>query len=138
MSATAAKETLAAGRALSVSLMVDTCVVRRPTGRTAIDPTTRRETVVWETLFTSKCKIQSSAVQAWSFSDSQAAGRTAITLDSEIQMPWDTPRLDVGDEIEITASTVNPQSVGRKYRVDTPTVKTFSTKSGVQVQEVIA
>jgi hypothetical protein len=91
---------LTSGRSAAESLMVDTGIMRRSTGRTEQNPFTDEETEVYADLFTSRCKIQTRNLQA---SSAEVGGRTAVTVRVELHLPVTVAAVQTGDVWEVTA-----------------------------------
>jgi hypothetical protein len=125
------------GRAIAESLMTDTVTVRYATGTTTIDETTGSETPVYATRFTSKCKIQTRALQA---RQEEVGGRTATTVTVELHLPVDSPATEPGDIAEITAvgALADVQLLGRKYRIVAPVAKSYATARRLDVEEIVS
>jgi hypothetical protein len=128
---------LTSGRSAAESLMVDTGVMRRSTGRTEQNPFTDEETEVYADLFTSRCKIQTRNLQA---SSAEVGGRTAVTVRVELHLPVTVAAVQTGDVWEVTAvdPISDPQLVGRKFRVIGPVGKSFATARRLEVEEVVS
>jgi hypothetical protein len=117
--------------------MSDTGVMRRPTGRTALDPVTDQEAQVFEDVFTSKAKIQTRNLISRVH---EAGDRSVTTVRVELHLPITAPAVRTGDIWEHT--TVGPlsdsQLVGRKFRVVAPAAKTFATARRFEVEEFVS
>lgn len=117
--------------------MVDAGVMRRPTGRTTLDPVTDQETEVFVDLFTSKAKIQTRNLVS---TVADAGGRSAVTVRMELHLPVDAPAVRTGDVWEHTTvgPLSDPQLVGRRLRVIGPVGKTWATARKLEVEEVVS
>jgi hypothetical protein len=117
--------------------MTDTVAITYATGDTPIDETTGSETPVYATRFTSKCKIQTRALQA---RQEEVGGRTATTVTVELHLPVSAGAVEVGDVAEITAvgALSDTHLLGRKFRVVAPVAKSFATARRLDVEEIVA
>lgn len=122
-----------AGRVAAEALMVDEGTAARPTGTSytgGVDTTTTTP------LFTSRCKLQTTQIQART---AQVGAREAVTVTVELHLPVDTTPLQVDDLWTLT--TPGPGSLaqaGAVYRVLAPFAKTYATARRYQVEEVVA
>lgn len=134
MSAPAA---IAAGRMAAEALMCDTGIMRRPTGRAVQDPVTDREVEILTDLFTGRCRIQASGMQA---ATAQAGARTTVTTRIQLHLPVSAPEVRVGDIWEVTAvgDLSDLQLLGSRFRVVAPVAKTFATARRLDVEELVA
>lgn len=121
-------------RAQAESLMVDQCVVRRPTGHTAQDPDTGSEVPEYADVFVSPCKVQARTLVAL---EAEVGGRTSTTVRLELHMPLDVPLVKAYDVAEIVDSH-DPQLVGRKFTITAPVAKSLATARRFEVSEVVA
>ncbi|MFG3710131.1 DUF6093 family protein [Micromonospora sp. NPDC047730] len=121
---------LARGRAASERLMVDACVIRRKTGETT-DEQTGVITPVYATLYTGKCRVQ----QAGGATPAEAGEAYRLMLRLEVQVPMSIVGLEVGDEVELTSSPLDPDLVGRTFFVRDLAHKTHATARRVGVEE---
>jgi hypothetical protein len=121
---------LARGRAAAEALQVDTCVIKRKTGETTsggvITPTLT-------TLYTGKCRVQIKSEAG----AGQNVGEAYLVVERhEIQLPITVTGLQEGDSITITASTLDPDLVGRVYVIRDVLRKSHLTSRRVTVTEV--
>jgi len=115
------------------SLMIDTCVVHRPG-----EPFTDEDgnvTASLTLLYTGACKIQQTLAQS---SNPEAGGHQFTVQDTR----WDTPVVagpfDVGDVVTVVGAVLDPQLVGRVFRVTEPFHKTGATAQRTRVEEISA
>lgn len=125
------------GRENAESLMADAGIMRRPTGRTTLDPVTDQESEVFTDLFTSKAKIQTRNLVS---TVSEAGGRSVTTVRMELHLPVTVAAVRTGDIWEHTTvgPLSDPQLVGRKFRVISPVGKTWATARKLEVEEVVS
>jgi Family of unknown function (DUF6093) len=124
---------LALGRTAAEAGMVDTCVIRRVTGR-ATNRDTGAPVVTYLTpdVYTGKCRVQQLQVQ----SQQHDAGQDyLLLLRLDVQLPMSVTGLKVGDEITITASRHDADLVGRTFLVRDLAHKSEATARRVQCTE---
>lgn len=119
------------GRAAAEALMVDACTVTRQTGESVgtggvITPTTTE-------LYSGKCRVQ---IEADTGQGTSVGEAYRIVERRVIQLPMTVTGLAEGDRIEITASALDPELVGKVYAVRDVPAKTHLTSRRVTVQEV--
>lgn len=123
---------LTRGRAAAEALMQDTCTIRRPSGTTT-DPDTGVITPTYgDPLYEGKCRVQMAGAQA---AAQQPGEAYLLMLRLEVQLPMSVTGLEVDDEITITASTHDPDLVGRVFLIRDLFHKTHATSRRVQVTE---
>lgn len=121
---------LEAGRQLAESLMTDTCVIRRKSGR-ATDPTTGVVGDVWTPVWGGPCKLQERETQA---RNAQAGERVVVVARPELHVPVDSPLVQVDDVAEVTGS-LDPENVGRRVRIASLPVGSQKTARRYPVEE---
>jgi len=121
------------GRVEAQALMLDTCTVHRPG-----EPVTDADgnvTAGLTLMYTGACKIQQTLAQS---SNPEAGGHQYTVQDTR----WDTPvaagPFDVGDVVTVIGAVLDPQLVGRVFRVTEPFHKTGATAQRTRVEEVVA
>src|SRR5690348_14673080 len=105
---------LARGRAAALAGMVDACAITRVTGHTT-DPDTGVQTPTTETVYEGACRVQQ-----WSPSSARPAdvGEDYQLLQAtELQLPIDATGVQVGDQVEMTASAHDLDLPGRVFRL---------------------
>lgn len=111
--------------------MVDTCMIRRRAGAST-DPDTGASIPVYTDLYAGKCRVQQAAAQA----EQQDAGQDyLLLLKLELQLPMSVVGLEAGDEITMTAAALDPDLVGRVFRIRDLMHKTHATARRVQIIE---
>lgn len=123
--------TLAAGRAAAERLMADTCLIRRRTGETT-DPFSGTITPTYATIYTGKCRVQHQEAQA---REENAGQAFLLMLVLQLQLPVSVTGLEVDDEVIMTASTYDPDLVGRVFFIRDLMHKTHTTARRVSIQE---
>ena len=121
-------------RTQAESLMVDACTVQRP-GAPVTDPDTGEVTPSLSPIYNGPCKVQRTLSQA---SNPTAGGHQFTVQD----VRWDTPvsagPFLVDDVVTMTASVLDPQLVGRVFRVSETFHKSGATAQRTRVSEVVA
>lgn len=129
-----AADAVAEGRTQAELLMFDACVVDRP-GPVVTDPDTGVAAPSLERIYDGKCKVQQTIAQ----SSNPTAGGHSFTVQST---RWDTPvsagPFAVNDVVTMTGAVLDPQLVGRVYRVVELFHKSGATAQRVRVEEVSA
>jgi hypothetical protein len=123
-----------AGRAAIEALMVDTVLITRATGETTFNETTgREEPAPPDEIYEGKCRVQRrSGVER-----RPEAGERSWTVESvELQVPVSAEGIEVGDTATITAAVLDPELVGREFRVASLAHKTHATARRLRVEEV--
>ena len=122
------------GRLSAEALMLDACAVTRP-GAPVTDPETGEVTPSSTPVYSGPCKVQQTISQA---SNPTAGGHQFTVQD----VRWDTPVTAgpflVGDVVTMTASVLDPQLVGRVFRVIETFHKSGATAQRTRVSEVVA
>jgi hypothetical protein len=124
--------------------MIDTCEVSRP-GDVVTDPETGNVTNTPTRIYPTpeqlaagnpgRCKVQQTVSQA----SNPVAGEHSFTVqDSRVDFPVDAGPFKVGDVVTMTASVLDPQLVGRTFRVDELFHKSYATAQRTRVKEVTA
>jgi len=129
-----AADAVAEGRTQAELLMFDACVVDRP-GPVVTDPDTGVAAPSLSRIYAGKCKVQQTIAQ----SSNPTAGGHSFTVQST---RWDTPvsagPFAVNDVVTMTGAVLDPQLVGRVYRVVELFHKSGATAQRVRVEEVSA
>jgi len=114
--------------------MLDECTVTRP-GEPVTDPDTGTVTPGSTPVYSGPCKVQQTISQA---SNPSAGGHQFTVQD----VRWDTPVTAgpflVGDVVTMVASVLDPQLVGRAFRVIETFHKSGATAQRTRVSEVVA
>lgn len=129
-----AEAAVLAGRREAEALMVDACDVMRP-GDPVTDPETGNVIPGETFVYSGPCKVQQTISQA---SNPEAGGHQFTVQD----VRWDTPVTAgpflVGDVVTMVASVLDPQLVGRAFRVIETFHKSGATAQRTRVSEVVA
>jgi hypothetical protein len=114
--------------------MFDACIVDRP-GPVVTDPDSGVVAPSLSRIYAGKCKVQQTIAQ----SSNPTAGGHSFTVQST---RWDTPvsagPFAVNDVVTMTGAVLDPQLVGRVYRVVELFHKSGATAQRVRVEEVSA
>jgi hypothetical protein len=115
------------------SAMLDTCTVHRP--GVPVTDSNGNVTQTPTLLYTGPCKFQQTLAQ----SSNPVAGGHAYTVQDT---RWDTPvgegPFEVGDVVTVVGAVLDPQLVGRVFRVTDPFHKTGATAQRTRVEAVTA
>lgn len=132
--AEAISEALPEMRALAESLMLDACIVERPTGRKSQNEATGREERLYETLFTSKCRIKD---QGYADAGSRVGGQQKVIGTTVVNLPWNIDDVREDDRIRITA--IGPMTaarhLGKAYIIGTDHDRSLATATRLIVRE---
>lgn len=115
---------LARGRAAAELGMVDTCTIKRPTGK-ATDPDTGQVVTTYDVTYTGqKCRVQSRG----QWGERRDVGQNSVVMQTiEIQLLITVTNLEVGDVLEITAAQHDPLLVGRELQLKDLNSETHAT-----------
>lgn len=121
------------GRRAAERLMVDAVVIRQPSTRGEMDNDTGQATVTpGAVVYQGKCKVQTYEAHE-STPDSgdhvYSVQRLSLHLPATVQV-------DVDYIATITSSVLDPNLIGKKFRVAAFLHKSFATANRVQVDEV--
>lgn len=106
---------LARGQAAAEARMTDTCTARREVpGSVVYDDNTGATTPAWTALYAGPCRLKQPNAQA---SNSRVGEATVLLQKPELHLPTSAPLLQPGDEVTLSGSTFDPQSVGRVFRI---------------------
>lgn len=112
------------------SIMLDTCIARRPTGVQSTAPVTFVVTEGFTDLFTSKCRLRDGTRHP-----ERSVGQAEVTSTwATLELPAARDTLRVNDVVEILTSQ-SPGMVGRKLRVMAPWLQTSSSACRYPVSE---
>lgn len=116
--------------------MVDACTITRAgAGDTTFDPNTGLYTNAADSsIYTGKCEVQVS--DGLSAQTTAAGGQVVTDLRVTVKVPMSVENIAVDDVVTITASLLDPDLVGKKYRVIGTFAKSFATARRLQVEEV--
>lgn len=127
---------LAAGlpelRAHAVSMMVDSCVVERRTGR-VMDDSTFEYVDAWTRVYSGRCRVQVAATQPV---EPDPGGRAWVVTDAVVQLPVDGTDYVDDDRVTVTACAFDPALVGVVLSVTSREVKTHDIMRRLHVSEV--
>ena len=129
-----AQAALLRGRVAAEALMVDSCTVQRPTG-TVTDHVTGEVFPYFVPVYSGLCKLQQTISQA---ANPTSGGHSFTVLESRFDTPVGSGPFLVGDMVTIVTAPLDPQLVGRVFRIVEPFNKSFATAQRVRVEEVVA
>jgi len=119
-----AEAAVAAGRAAAESLMTDTCTIRRRTGAKATDPNTGQVTDVMAVVYAGRCRVQTRALSVQEAGAGEAQWPIAPV---ELQLPMSVTGLRTGDFATVDSAALDPDLVGRVFRITAPFHKSHAT-----------
>jgi hypothetical protein len=123
-----------AGRRAAMRTMLDTATVRAVAG-VATDPLTGAVTPTYSAaLYTGRCKVQSSGLQA---ATSEAAGHMFTVQDYRVDFPVGSFVPVIGLVVTIDVATLDPNLVGRVFRVTSLLHKSQATAYRLGVEQVV-
>lgn len=129
-----ASEAIEAGREAAEELMVDTGELRGPDVRGSIDPDTGLyPTTPGPLKYTGAAKLQTTDTIG---NKGDAAERVVMTTRFELHLPMSAPAAAVDDVFAFTSSELDPELVGRRFRVASLIHKSFMTARRLAVEEV--
>ena len=112
--------------------MLDACTVSR-LGDPVTDPDTGNVTPGEDLIYSGPCKVQQTISQA---SNPSAGGHSFTVQDSRVDFPVAAGPLLVNDVVTLTASVLDPQLVGRVFRVSELFHKSYATAQRTRVEEI--
>jgi hypothetical protein len=123
----------AAGRRMAESLMVDTCLITRVTGSTT-DPDTGEVTPTTATVYSGRCRMQQLAAVA---RPNDVGESYVFQQPFVLQLPMvGSGGIQAGDQVEVTASVLDPDLPGRKFWVRELADGTHKTARRIGLEEV--
>lgn len=135
---------LRAGRRWAESLMVDQCIISRASGEAGpLDPETGTRTppptvdIYGPGILPhqGKCKVQTYEA----FESKPESGQHVYTVQRyTLHIPVGGPQMAIDDRVEITASELDANLVGRVYRVSGLHHKSLATAQRLLIDEVVA
>lgn len=129
-----ASETTEAGREAAEELMVDAGELRGPDVRGPLNQSTGKYSPVPGALkYAGLAKLQTTDTIG---NKGDAAERVVMTTRFELHLPMPAPAAAVDDVWTFTASELDPQMVGRRFRVASLVHKSFMTARRLAVEEV--
>lgn len=132
-----AASTLARGRALAESLMVDSCRITRPGDG---DPVFNNATGQYDdpppiTVYEGKCRLQ---VRESNPSSADVAGASWTLQDLDLQLPVVGSEAVAEDQtVEYLTSAHDPALPGKRFRVSGLFVKTHATSRRLRVELIV-
>lgn len=120
------------GRAAAERLMVDTCIIDRRSG-SVLDEDTGQYVDTYTTVYSGKCRIQ---VTDPGGRAADAGEQTSQIQSLVLQVPMTVSGVKVDDRVSLTASALDPDLVGRTFRVSDLMHKTHATARRLPVEEV--
>jgi hypothetical protein len=120
------------GRAQIERLMVDACLIDRKTG-SVLDEDTGDYVDTYATVYEGKCRVQDSGLSGHQVD----AGDRPVELQTRtLQVPMTVTGVKVDDRVQVTASVLDADLVGRTFRVTDLMHKTHATARRLPIEEV--
>lgn len=110
--------------------MADTCTIRRVTGQTTDED--GNVTPTYDVLYTGRCRVQTRDPYE---SKPEAGDHQSVVLRDVVMVPVSVTGITSGDLVETTASALDPDLVGRRWRIAGPSRKTHMTQRRFYAQE---
>lgn len=104
--------------------MVDACTITRRVGSSPTDPDTGAVTANATTVYAGKCRVQNRAPRT---QDPNAGETVWVEHLLELQLPMSVLGVRTGDFATVTASSLDPDLVGRVLRITVPVHKSHAT-----------
>lgn len=127
-----AESAVLAGRVLAEQQMVDACTIRRPDGTEVTDPNTGNVVPGEADIYSGKCRVQNRAPRARTPVAGEVIWPEHLV---ELQIPVGVVGIRVGDVALMTASSLDPDLVGRRFRVTSPAHKSQATARRMLCEE---
>lgn len=128
---------LARGRTAAEALMVDTCTIQHKTGE-ATDLDVGTTTPAYATVYAGKCKVQVSSQHAGSATSRDVGQAGRLIGELEVHVPVSATGLQPDDLVTVTASALDPDLVGRTFRLRGMAHKSFLTARRFPMIEVMS
>ena len=119
-------------RAQAESLMRDSCVVERRTGR-VMDDATLEYVDSWSRVYEGRCRVQVAATQP---AEEVVGGRAFVVTDAVVQLPVGPVDFADDDRVTVTFTAYDPALVGVVLSVTSREVKTHPVMRRLHVSEV--
>lgn len=118
------------GRAFAQSLMIDACSIQHPIGSTT-DPTTGQVVKTYTTVYTGPCRVSHEGAP----SGQDVAEAHLAVLNPVVSVPATVTGVAEEDLLTITACVLDPEMVGKKFRVKGPVHYTYLTSRRLHCTE---
>lgn len=114
--------------------MVDKCTISRQSG-SATDPDTGKVTPTFTAVYSGKCQVQQTIAQS---SNPEAGGHQFTVQDLVLKVPVSVTGIQIGDTVTMSSAELDPELVGRVFRVSDLFHKTYATSRRLRVEEVMS
>lgn len=115
--------------------MVDACAITRAGGAPTFDPNTGTYTDPADSpVYTGACEVQIS--DGLNASTSEVGGQVVTERRVTVKVPVSAEGIQIDDVVTITASDLDPDLVGQRFRVVAGFAKSFATSRRLQVEAV--
>ncbi len=120
------------GRAAAEALMADAVTIQRRTGETT-DPDTGVVAPTYATVYAGKAKVQAAQ---FSGSPSTVGEAELLIAQMQVHIPMSATGVTSDDLVTVTASALDPELVGKTFRVRGASHKSYLTARRYSVIEV--
>lgn len=120
------------GRRAAEAIMVDACTITRPTS-TPTNPEMGTVVVTTATIYTGKCRVSIAVKNARPFVVGEAQ---LFLIRVQLQLPVTAVNVAIDDRVLLTASTLDPELVGKTFVVRELAHGTHITSRRLQMQEI--
>jgi hypothetical protein len=121
------------GRALAESLMVDTCELHAPDTRVLNETTAQYDITPGVLKYSGPGKAQTTDTIG---QGRETGDREIAVTRFEVHLPMSAAQAAVDDVITVTVSVLDPQLVGKRFRVASLVHKTYMTARRLAVEEL--
>lgn len=124
---------IARGRVFAESLMLDAVTVTHKTGEST-DPDTGVITPTLSTVYTGICKVQHAGTRS---AQSRDLGEASVQIThAQLHLPMTAVGIQADDVATVTASTLDPELVGKVFVIRAASHKSFLTARRYDIQDV--
>jgi Family of unknown function (DUF6093) len=121
------------GRIAAEALMIDAVVVKHRTGEST-DPDTGVVTPTFSTIYTGKAKIQHGGTRP---AGTKELGQASIQVThAQLHLPMSATGVQADDTATVTASTLDPELVGKVFVIRAASHKTYLTARRYDMEDV--
>lgn len=129
-----AAEAVRMGQAVAESRMIDTCTIGRQSG-VFTDPSSGQVVPTFTTVYAGKCEVQQTISQA---SSPVTGGHRYTVQNVMLKVPVAVTGLRIDDTVTLASAVIDPELVGRVFRLSELFYKSYPTARRFRVEEVVA
>lgn len=122
------------GQVEAEARMIDSCTIGRQSG-VFTDPDTGQVVPTFTTVYAGKCEVQQTISQS---SNPVAGGHRYTLQDVVLKVPVAVTGLRIDDTVTIGSAVVDPELVGRVFRLSELFHKSYPTARRFRVEEVVS